>query len=342
METPPGGLAQSIAASSFDVGTPGAVTPSHGVPPSDQRPAEGDAVDDDEESDAGGHLAALQDDVEAAEQENEALRELLRTGRRRIGEFHAQLFMDNNRLNNSYAVLAAEAEELQKTEDLLQRRLQFYFDDSRRLTTDNNAIVAEAARRDEELREAEKLVSQRQSVFMGTTRNVRRASRALADAEKALFNTREQVFAKRAKAVDQHRHMWLLEDRIAATKVERDYLTQLNDGVASSDLPACPASLSSEIGDDGTRVVASGQAHTTGMSTCDRADCREVRAAIESLRTAVEAARRRPPVPRSTSLRRQSVAGAGLPARGANGSRAGRSRQSRNRIQRRSPSPGGM
>jgi hypothetical protein len=222
-------------------------------------------------------FAALLADVEMAEAENDRLREVLRQGRSRVGEFHAQLMLDNIRLTNERANLAEEVEAQRKQEELLTRRINFCFEDCQRLSSDNDNIVMEAARRDEELKESERLLVQRQSIFKGALRAVRNATDTKKEMMVALFAATEQLLATKEKAIAQHQHIWCLEDRAQAVGKEAEYLAALQQFGPGGRLPPKPSTLASEHS-EGTGA---------GLS-CSRLDCHEVRRDITRLRAALQ------------------------------------------------------
>lgn len=250
----------------------------------DVQPSKSDLVVADEEETEVGTFETLLRDVEQVERENDGLRAALREGRVRMGEFHALMMLDNMRLNDSRGKLETEFATLQKREEELNRRLHFLFDDCRRLSRDNDAIVAEAQRRDADLKEAERLLGQGRSVLKGAERSVFRAAEAMQVAQRALFDVQEQLHATRAKAVGQQRHRWEMEDQVAAMNQERAYLDLQLAGAPEAQLPPVPTALARER----EMLAVPAEVRDELTAPCGRADCTEVRRAIADIKAELQ------------------------------------------------------
>lgn len=222
-----------------------------------------------------GQFGALLVEVEAVERENEQLMNLLKSGRSRVGEFHASLMLDNIRLVNERAALRDELEQVRKQESTLRQRLQFLFDDCQRLSRDNDLMVEEARRRDEELAATERLLRQQRTVLQGAFRNLDREKLACRAAAEALHESNEGKLKMREKVILQHRSRWEMQDRLDKCNQEAEYMKLLQSVEEKKpprslrQLPLMPSSM--RLTDESFSQI------------CMRPDCVQIRAEVTRL-----------------------------------------------------------
>lgn len=167
-----------------------------------------------------GYLQQRERAVHDAIAENIVLLSKLEEGKLYIGEYHAQLALDNIALSEVMKQRVNEFEKLEKQAQSLKTQIDFYYRDCKRLSKDNDDIIREGKRKDTELAELYTQLELQNVKHRSSNRALKTTQEQQKGASQLALKAQEQFRSTKDKLIRQHEHMWELQDRIDALNAE--------------------------------------------------------------------------------------------------------------------------
>ena len=240
--------------------------------------------DDDVPIYTGGTITKSGVKSRSVARENRQLLHALRVGQQYIGEYHAQLALDNIQLTEAFNQKTAEMKALTEREEQLESRLAFIFEDCKQLSKDNEEIVREGKRHDAELKELYSQLELQESKFRSANRVLNTEQTRHDQTFTLKTRSHQQYIQAREKLVKQHEYMWQTADMVDYLKVEVAHLQKQLQALEAKKLdPLTPRRGAS----DNTPPAAQNLVRSK-VEQCERRDCRELREHLKAIQVEVQ------------------------------------------------------
>jgi chromosome segregation ATPase len=246
-----------------------------------------------------GQLEQLQRKTIVAAQENRLLQDELLQGRRLLGEYHAQIALDQIRQENEINRLQQTLDALGAAEAQLEERLTFLFNDCQRLARDNEKISANFGKSDDELAELRRtLTIQEKKNADGKTnlgnlrvqcvseeRELARVTEELREAQRGREKLKLQQWEVRDERDQLEGAVELLEQELQLLKKRMHGTRKRRESAAK--VPLSEAATSTGLSNPATQrelaPVGRGRGQLQPLERCDRPDCMYFREQLEQL-----------------------------------------------------------
>lgn len=213
------------------------------------------------------HVRDVQRRVMRVAEENRDLRDELNMGRKLLGEYHAQLSIDALRQRQQKEEIQNEIQQLEAQSQHLRQRTSFLFNDSMRIELDNAKIREGFAKKDQMIRDVERLLHIEEEKYREAATEIQSLQRHVVDQSKQLVRYKNELReGKRHKLLEKQRE-WDAADEVdrlegVMFRLEEE-LDALQRRIKGAEIGAVmkqkllPPIVASTLSDDGTRKGSS-------------------------------------------------------------------------------------